>query len=87
MTTLSLIKINVYKSEGKWFGARWIDCEYDGCDALELADDASDAEAIAHAQLMTLSVQGMRTVLRVSDTGHTIEAWPRRSRSARRTRR
>jgi len=25
-----MIKINMYKDSGTWFGARWIDGEYDG---------------------------------------------------------
>jgi hypothetical protein len=61
------IKINVYKAGGEWFGARWIDGEYDGCDELGCDGDASDAEAIAHAESMPLAVSGARVVCRVAD--------------------
>src|SRR5882757_5643332 len=42
-----MIKINMYKDSGTWFGARWIDGEYDGCDELGCDDSCSDADAIA----------------------------------------
>lgn len=50
-----MIKINVYQSKGEWFGARWIDGEYDGCDGLVLAEGATAAEAVAYAATMPLS--------------------------------
>jgi len=49
-----MIKINVYKSGGEWFGARWIDADYDGCYELAVESSASVAEALAHAMLMPL---------------------------------
>lgn len=67
MANVAEIRINVYQSGGEWFGARWIDGEYDGCDALEIDGDASEEEAIAHAESMPLIVQGLRTVERVED--------------------
>lgn len=64
----SEIKINVYRAAGEWFGARWIDGEYDGCDRLDCSVDASDDEAIAHAETMHMTVDGPRTVRRVDDS-------------------
>ena len=61
------IKINVFRDGGEWFGARWIDGEYDGCDSLDIADDATEAEAIEAARTMPLSIDGERTVARVED--------------------
>lgn len=37
--------INIYKQNSVWFGARWIDGEYDGCDELDCAHDASEETA------------------------------------------
>jgi hypothetical protein len=65
-----VIKINVYKDGGAWYAAQWIDGEYDGCDALDVDDDASDAEAIACAGTMPLSVSGVREIKRVVDVDH-----------------
>lgn len=61
------IKINVYRVGSMWFGARWIDGEYDGCDPLDVAGDATEAEAIAEAHAMRLGVEGPREVVRVAD--------------------
>lgn len=49
-----MIKINVYQINGYWFGARWIDGEYDGCDELDVPAGATAADAIAHAAIMPL---------------------------------
>lgn len=68
MTKLhAAIRINVFRDGGEWFGARWIDGEYDGCDALEISGEASTAEAISAAQAMPLLVDGERTVAKVDD--------------------
>ncbi len=64
---MSNIKINVYRDGGEWFGARWVDGEYDGCDELPCAADASEQEAIAVASLMPLNHAGPREVNRVQD--------------------
>ncbi len=61
------IQINVYRSGGEWYAARWIGGEYDGCDELDVSDDASDDEAMAEARTMALAVEGERTVSRVED--------------------
>lgn len=62
-----MIQINVYRADGEWYGSRWIDGEYDGCDALEIPDDASAEAAIEHARRMPLSASGERQVRRVED--------------------
>lgn len=64
-----MVKINVYRAGGKWFAARWIEGEYDGCDALDVASDATTAEAISAAEVMPLSADGPREIERVSDGG------------------
>lgn len=64
---MTTIKINVYRDGGEWFGARWIDGEYDGCDSLDIAEGATEAEAIEAARNMPLNVKGERTVSRVDD--------------------
>lgn len=64
---MATIKINVYRDGYEWFGARWIDGEYDGCDSLEIDDSASDAEALEAAQTMPLTISGERVVSRVDD--------------------
>lgn len=61
------IKINVYRDGSTWFGARWIDGDYDGCDELDVADDASEEDAFEAARHLPLSVDGERTVARVAD--------------------
>ncbi len=66
------IKINVFRDNGQWFGARWIDGEYDGCDALDIPDDATDDDALRAAMDVPLSVDGERTVERVSDIASDI---------------
>lgn len=50
-----MIKINIYRAGGEWFGARWIDGEFDGCDELGTAPAASEAAALAYAALMPLA--------------------------------
>lgn len=64
---MAQIKINVYRAGGKWFGARWIDGEYDGCDEIDIATDATTIEAIQAASDMPLSVAGERVVVRAVD--------------------
>lgn len=64
---MARIKINVFRDGTEWFCARWIDGEYDGCDSLEISNDASDAEAIEAAQNLLLTVPGERNVTRVDD--------------------
>jgi hypothetical protein len=43
-------QINIYKSAGKWYGARTVDSEYDGCDELDCDDDASESDAAQAAR-------------------------------------
>lgn len=61
------IEIKIYRSAGEWFGARTIDGEYDGCDALDCGGDASESDARAEAESMPLAVDGERVVRRVAD--------------------
>lgn len=61
------IKINIFRDGGEWFGARWIDGKYDGCDSLGVDDDASEDEAREAAMATPLSVDGTRTVACVDD--------------------
>lgn len=61
------VKINVYRAGTEWFAARWIDGEYDGCDSLEISDDASDAQAIEAAEALMPKVKGERLIARVED--------------------
>lgn len=56
------IRINVSREGRKWFAAIWIDGEYDGCDALDVADGATADQAMAEAEAMPLLVSGERTV-------------------------
>jgi hypothetical protein len=65
-----MVQVNVFRSEGTWFGALWIDGKYDCCDTLDLTGEASDEEAVAHAEVMPLRATGPRVVRRVSDTDH-----------------
>lgn len=60
-------KINIYKSGGKWFAARWIGGEYDGCDALDVAPSATTAEAREAARTMPLRSVVEREINRVED--------------------
>ena len=66
-TQTKQIQINIYRSAGTWFGARWIDGEYDGCDEPPVGDDADDAAATESALSMPLAVSGQRQVTRVDD--------------------
>lgn len=50
-TRAAVTKVNVYMSNGQWFGARWAGDEYDGCDALDVPDGAQAHEALASASL------------------------------------
>lgn len=64
------IKINVYRhvtQGGSWCFATWIDGEYDTSDALDVDDNASEAEALECARLMPMVAIGKRTVVRVED--------------------
>lgn len=65
----STIKINIWCDKGTWFGARWIDGEYDGTDELDVADGASAEDAERAAREMPLVVQGERIVAHVSTGG------------------
>jgi hypothetical protein len=56
------IRINVYRHGSTWFAARWIDGDYDGCDELDIDDDASPFAAVAAAEAMALNVDGERAV-------------------------
>lgn len=64
---MARIQINVYRDGSEWFGARWIDGAYDGCDALPVAPDASEDEALNAARELPLIVAGERDVVRVDD--------------------
>ena len=61
------IKINVYRDGRTWYGARWVGDEYDGCDPLDIDDDAPVAEAIRAAMEMPLIIEGERIVAVVED--------------------
>lgn len=67
MANDSSIQINIYRSAGVWYGALWINGEYDSCDELPCDDDASEAAAIECAEQMPLTVDGARIVTRVAD--------------------
>jgi len=64
---MAKIRINVYRDGGAWYGARWVDGEYDGCDALPVPPDASETEAMEAAREMPLIVEGERDIRRVDD--------------------
>ncbi len=64
-----MVVINIYRAGGRWFGARWIDGEYDGCDELDVADGASEEVALDEARGMPLLVRGERQINRVADRG------------------
>lgn len=49
--------INIYRSNGDWYGARWIDGEYDGSDLLEAE---TEAEAYAEAAQLADPVEVRR---------------------------
>lgn len=61
------IKINVYRDGGTWYGARWVGEEYDGCDPLDIDDDAPAEVAIRAAMDMPLIIEGDRIVAVVDD--------------------
>lgn len=63
------IEINIYRSAGSWYAARWIDGEYDGCDELDVAGDVTEDEARHEALTMPLLVAGPRLIRRVADGG------------------
>lgn len=68
-------QINVYRDGGTWYGARWWDGEYDGCDELGIPDSSSEADAFHVARTMVL-VRGAglpRKVLRVEDVNQTSD--------------
>ena len=67
MNKQPVIKINVYRAGDVWFGARWINGEYDGCDELGIPDESRDVQAIERAHSMPLAVEGARFVSRVDD--------------------
>lgn len=74
---MSSIQINVFRDGSEWFGARWINGEYDGCDSLEISDDASTHEAIERAQTMPLlTAKGERIVAKVNDIDSTTGQVP-----------
>ena len=65
-----MIVINIYREDGRWFGARWINGEFDGCDELdEVEDGAPEAVALEAAREMPLLVLGERQINRVADRG------------------
>lgn len=61
------IKINVYRAGRTWYGARWIRGQYDGCDPLDIDDDAPVEEAVRAAMKMPLNTEGERIVAVVDD--------------------
>lgn len=54
------IKINVYKADGNWFTARWVNQEFDGSDLLDISPNATPREARQAALEMPLTIQGGR---------------------------
>lgn len=62
-----MILINIYRSDGRWYGARWIDGEYDGCDELVVPGDATSDAAESAALAMPLAAEGPRRAVRVRD--------------------
>ena len=62
-----MIRITVYRADGVWHGARWIDGEYDGCDPLPCDDDWTEDEALDCARHIPLRIDGEREVVRVDD--------------------
>ena len=61
------VKLNIYRANGTWYAALWVSGEFDSVDELGCADEASEAEAIDYAGLMSLSVIGPREIERVAD--------------------
>lgn len=61
------VAINIYRASGVWYGARWVDGGYDGCDELDVPCGASEDDAMREAMSMPLTVTGDRVVRRVSD--------------------
>lgn len=57
---MATITINVYRQGSDWYGAWWVDGEYDGCDALDVHTSATEAEALEAA----------RTIGRTRDLAH-----------------
>lgn len=62
-----MIKINIYRASGAWYGAIWVDGAYDSCDELPCEGSASEPEALECAETMPLACNGDRTVARVED--------------------
>jgi hypothetical protein len=56
------IKINVYKADGNWFTARWVNREFDGSDPLDISPNATSREARQAALEMPLTIQGEREI-------------------------
>ena len=63
------IQVNVYRSRGSWFGALFLDGEFDSCNELPCDGDISEADAISVAETMPLTISGDRSVARVADVG------------------
>jgi hypothetical protein len=62
-----MIRINIYRAGEAWYGARWVNGEWDGCDELDVPAGATEQEAREEALRMPLRTKGERTVTRVED--------------------
>jgi hypothetical protein len=61
---MKITKIKVYTVRGFWYVSRWIDGEYDGCDALDVPKGASEQAAKIAAYAMPLIGADFRIVSR-----------------------
>jgi hypothetical protein len=62
-----MTQVNIYKSQGEWCMAAWIDGEFDMSEALDVADDATEAEVRAHLNDTYTGWPSPVTVSRVAD--------------------
>ena len=67
---MATIKINVFRDAGTWYGARWIDGEYDGCDSLDVS---SERDALEAARCLPLACAGERIVVLVQSSNAAPE--------------
>lgn len=64
---MGYVKINVYKTGGRWYAAIWVDDVFDSVDQLDVDPDVSEFEATEEARTMFLSVTGPRTIRVVNE--------------------
>ena len=62
---MATIKINVFRDAGTWYGARWIDGKYDGCNSLDVS---SERDALEAARCLSLACAGERIVVLVQSS-------------------